>query len=34
MGRWPGTFREHQDEKADLATLLVMEAPEDAEITF
>lgn len=34
MGRWPGTFREHQDEKGDLATLLVMEAPEDAEITF
>ena len=29
-----GTFREHQDEKGYLATLFVIEAPEDAEITF
>ena len=33
-GRYPGTFREHRDEKGYSAGLLIMEAPEDAEITF
>ena len=34
VGKYPGTFRGHQDGKGYWAGLVIMEAPEDADITF